>query len=329
MNALICVLFHSSVIQLLLLSFVRCEYRKLSDTLTDIADNREKIVKIFRKVSTLNILLKNYDQPEGILNSLGNVFQLGEQSFVVFNLKSEKSYSEWMKNCREFKDDKFVRSAYYERLYQKPHQAPKLKLAFSSFEDSERREKGLSDDLIDPQASIASQPVVRSGSLSESFANSLDSWFSYRKAGFILFCTFSALELYLGCLLSRSGTFLFIIDSEKENTTLRELCDVLNASWKASTNPKLSVLIFSEIYVLNPFEIDGTTKSFGTLVKLSDEEIKQDFRNLNRYPMNVDLFYSAYSITRNESFTGKLDSFRGPDVKVASFIEEQMNVSSN
>lgn len=319
MKALICVLIFSSVIRILLSSFC-CEQMEPPGILTSIADNREKIERIFRKVSTLNILLKSYDQPEGILQSLGEIFKLGELSFVVFNFESEVARREWKKNCQEFKDDPELKTTYYEMFYQKSRK----KILDSKYNHFEA-------DSMDPQVSPAHQPSEAVRSVSDSFANILDSWSSFRKGGFILFCSFEELSLFLGCLMNRSGTFLFIINSVEDNRTLQELCVILNTSWKSSTNLKLFVLIFNEIYSLNPFEIDKATQTFGILETFSgkDEIKKHSFRNLNRYPMNVDMFYSAYSVTRGENFTGKLNTFRGPDVKVAEFIEEQMNISGN
>lgn len=321
---LICVfLLYSSVIQILLPSFVFCKLQQQLDVLADIAQNHGKIANIFRQVSTLNILLKNYEQPEGMLHSLRNIFKFGEQSFVVFNFESEKSHGQWLKYCKKFKDEPKVRIAYYERLYKKLYEPLTVKLSLTSGEEK-------SEDFIDSQGSIPFQSDEGNYSLPESVANSFDNWFSFRNAGFILICPYNVLDIYLGCVISRSGTYLFIIDS-KEHPSLNELCNVLNSSWKSSTNSKLFVLFFNEIYILNPFKINEKTQTFGILEKLSsDKEIKRDFKNLNRYPMSVDLFESAYSIiSKKQNFSGRLESFRGPDVKVAEFIEEQMNVSSN
>lgn len=298
-----------------------------SDILLDIGKNEAKIEKIFEKVSTLNVLLKNYEQPEGIVQLLENIFEFGLQTFVVFNFASEEHYESWIQHCRIYRNESSWRVLYHERFYQKTHNSSSFKNHLQYFDDFEPNASLFPEDSIDPQS-----PVATAGDqLPESFADSLDRWYTFRAAGYILFCPFKALELFLGCLVNRSGTFLFIIekDSEKENQ-LENVAAILKRAWIATANLKLFVLIFRELYVVNPFEIDGETKSFGVLEKFSSEGLQQEFKDLKKYPMKIELFNSAYSVPRDEKiFSGKLNSFYGPDIQVARFIEEQMNVSSN
>lgn len=319
MKVLICVLF--------LFSFVLGKFLKPSEVLIDIGENREKIVRIFNKVSTLNVLLKNYEQPEGIVQLLETIFQFGHQSFVIFNFSESESYAEWIEHCKIFRNDSSIRTIYYERFYHKTHERQKPKRNLDFFEDFEPDIKLLHEDSIDPQSPIASSPIR----LQESFAEGLDKWFTYRQSGFVLISTFDALDVYLGCLLNRGGTFLIIIekDSYDDEKHLENVSMLLKKAWRVSTNLKLFVLISREVYILNPFVIDANTKSFGMLEKLPDEEVSQEWKDLNGYPMSVEIFESAYSVPSEGNFTGKLDSFRGPDVEVARFIQQQMNVSSN
>lgn len=320
MKVLVCALIFSS--------FAFSKFLKPSEILIDIGDNREKIVRIFSKVSTLNVLLKNYEQPEGIVQLLETIFQFGHQSFVIFNFAERQSHTEWIEHCKIFRNDSSIRTMYYERLYQKTHEPQEQKRRkLDFFEDFEPDMKLLHEDSIDPQSPIASS----SGRLQESFAEGLDKWFTFRHSGFILISTFDALDVYLGCLFNRAGTFLVVIernsyDNEKH---LENVAELLKKAWKVSTNLKLFVLISREVYILNPFVIDENSKSFGMLEKLPDKEFSRGCKDLNGYPMNVEIFTSAYSIPSEGNFTGKLDSFRGPDVEVARFIQQQMNVSSN
>jgi hypothetical protein len=319
MKVFICVLFLSGL--------AYSKFLKPSEILIDIGENREKIVKIFGKVSTLNVLLKNYEQPEGIVKLLESIFPFGHQSFVVFNFAEEESYTEWLEHCKAFQNDSSIRTMYYERLYQKTHEPQKQKRNLNFFEDFEPDMGLLDEDSIDPQSPIASSPVR----LQESFAEGLDRWFTFRHSGFILFSTFDALNVYLGCLLNRAGTFLIIVERDSYNVDshLENVAELLKKAWKVSANLKLFVLISREVYILNPFMIDENSKSFGMLEKLPDSEVNRGCKGLNGYPMNVEIFTSAYSVPSEGNFTGKLDSFRGPDVEVARFIQQQMNTSSN
>lgn len=300
MKVLVCVLFFASCAQ--------CKFLKESEVMLDIiGEKREQIVDIFQNVSTLSIFLKNYEQPKGLAQFLESIF--GAMSFSVNNFSDEETYKEWIENCRAFKNNTAAKTAYYERLFLKSHDP--------TSKDSE--------STADPINAIPTSKEI----LQESFAERLDRWFTFRKSGFILFCPFTALELYLGCLLNRGGTFLFIIEenSEKGNQ-IKDVAEILRRAWQSSTNLKLFVLIYRELYVLNPFAIDDTSNRFGVLEKLSNRAINRNFRTFNDYPMNIELFYSAYSVTKGKNFTGKLDMYFGPDAEVARFIQSQLNVSS-
>jgi hypothetical protein len=188
------------------------------------------------------------------------------------------------------------------------------------FEDFE---PDIDEDSMDPQSPLASAPKR----LSESFAEGLDRWFTFKHAGFVVFSTFELVEVYLGCLLNRAGTFLIIVEKESHEKHLENVEALLKKAWKVSENLKVFLLIEREVFALNPFAIAGG-ESFGILEKLPDGEVNREYRNFNGYPINVEIFASAYSVPRG-NFTGKLESFHGPDVEVARFIQQQMNVTSN
>lgn len=319
MKVPICVLFLSS--------FVCSKFLKSSEIIFDIGENRQKIVNIFENVLTLNVLLKNFEQPEGIVQLLENIFQLGNQSFVIFNFSEQESYLEWLEHCRIFRNDSSIRTTYYERFYHKAHEPQEQKRTMEFFDDFEPDIGAVDEISVDPQSPLASEPVK----LPESFAASLDRWFTFRHSGFILFSTFDALDVYLGCLFNRAGTFLIIIEKSSHDSDkhLENVGFLLKKAWKISANLKLFVLISREIFVLNPFVIDESNKSYGMLQKLPDAKVNRECKYLNGYPMNVEIFMSAYSNPSEGNFTGKLDSFQGPDVEAARFIQQQMKVSSN
>jgi hypothetical protein len=317
MRGFVCVLIFSS--------FAHSELLLVPDNGFDIGDNGEKIVKIFERVSTLNVLLKNYEQelPEGIERWLENIFDFGLHTFIIFSFVHERKHREWMELCRNFADFG-IRTQYHERFYRKWHATDSENSRLNAgFGDYTLFELEANEETMDPQAHVPPSPTK----LHESFADDIDRWLTLRQSGFIVFCTFDEFELYLGCLVNRGGTFLFVITQSSPTTTIDDVTALLKRSWKASTNMRLFVLIFDDVYFHNPFAFDDNTRSFGA-VEISDGEIQDEFRNLNAYSLNVEIFPSAYTIPKRE-FDGKLDSFVGPDINVAHFIEERLNVSSN
>jgi hypothetical protein len=307
----------------LLSSFVRSDFLTPQATPIDYGENQKKIVKIFEKVSTLNILAKNYEQPEGIARWLEEIFDFGLHTFVIFNFWNDdgNDYDEWLENCRRFRNTS-VKTLYYERLYRKSHDLNQEKRFHNMFDDYDMEDE---EHNMDPHAHIVTSHIT----LHESFTDIMDRWLTYRHSGFIVFCSFDVLELYLGCLVNRAGTFLFIIDkNDKTEGKLNNIFLILKEIWKNSPNLNLFVLIYGEIYALDPFAFDEEQQSFGVLDKLSDDEIQHDLRNLNLYNLNVEIFQSAYSNFAGV-FNGRLESFVGPDVNVALFLQKQLNVSSN
>jgi hypothetical protein len=313
MSALVCVLIFSS--------FAHSEFLVAPDNGFNIGDNVGKIVKIFEKVSTLNVLLKkNCEQPEGIARWLENTFDFGLHTFVIFSFLHEHEHGKWMEHCRNFADFS-IRTQYHERFYRKWHAPDSDDSRLNAFGDLFELEAN--EQTMDPQAHIPPSPKK----LHEHFADDIDRWFTYRQSGFIVFSSFDEFEVLLGCLVNRGGTFLFVITQSSSTTTIDDVTALLKKSWKASTNMRLFVLIFDDIYFHNPFAFDESTRSFGA-VEISDGDIQHEFKNLNSYSLNVEIFPSAYTIPKRE-FDGKLESFVGPDINVAHFIEERLNVSSN
>ena len=311
---------------LFFMNLAHSKFLKPSEILVDIGQNQKKIVQIFDQVSTLSILLKNYEQPEGLVHLLENIFHFGHQSFVIFNFAEQESFREWLEHCKIFQNDSLIRTMYYERFYQKTHEPSKRRRTLEFFDDFEPDLSDLDEDTFDPQSPLAPGPTR----LHEKFAEGLDRWFTFQHSGFVLFSTLDELTVVLGCLLNRAGTFLVIVKKDSyDEKHLENVTELLKKIWNVSANRKVFVLIAREVYILNPFVIDENTKSFGILEKLPDGKVNRECKDLNGYRMNVEIFTSAYSIPNEKNFTGKLNSFRGPDVEVARFLQQQMNVSSN
>lgn len=310
---------------LLLASLAHSKFLMSVDVLIDIGQHRERIVEIFDKVSTLSVFVKDRENPNGLLELLRGVFGCEGKSFAVYGFSHNESYREWKQHCRAFQNDTNSRMMYAERYYQKTHGPTSHDRKLDYFEDLEPHIKSNIDDSVDAQSPLASAPPR----LPESFAVSRDRWLTFRKSGFVLLCTPDELELYLGCLLNRAGTFLFILAGNVNSERHQDISASFKKAWKTCANLKVFVLISGELLVLNPFGIDGHSERFGMLEKLPDAKVVRKLRSLSAHPMNVEIFNSAYSFPNGTKFTGGLDSFIGPDVEVARFIQEQMNVSSN
>lgn len=286
-------------------------------------ENSNKIRKIFEKTSSINVLLKNYEQPEGMINMLENIFgEKANKSFVVFSFPSETRRREWLDECGVFLSNPNLKVAYLERVYQKSYASLNPEKGLKFEEEFEHEPDPLA--IQNPAASIQVQ---------EKFAKGLDKWRKFHYSGHIIFSTLYALEFHIGCLINRSGTFLFIIDN-LINVTRKYYLDMIESTfrkaWTNNANLKLHILINKEIFTFNPFEWNNDDKNYGLIEIFNEKNILLDenVKDLNGYPLNIEMFWSVFSVSTDNFKTLNFNNYRGPDSDVAKMIVERMNATS-
>lgn len=284
--------------------------------------NYDKIKSIFKTTQIINLLLKNFEQSEGMIEQLNSVFGSVEKTFVVFNFQNNEKVSEWSEQCEQFSEDHRHRTLYYERLYKKTHEPFPSSSDFMNDND-DNLENLPNEDYMDPQARAWTKSLTP---MHEQFTDGLDLWYTFRYSGYILFVTRNMLQHFISCLVNRSGKFLVVIeDTENNSNDTEEISKVLKNSWKLNGNLNVYVLNHRSVYHYSPFAIQN--KDFGLLKQFEMNDNLETFRNLNGYEFYVELFNSAYSVS-NGTQTIHLNSFYGPDVSVAELIQKQMNVTS-
>lgn len=109
MNLLICINF----IVILLVSLIQCErnFHQLSEGDADLLkDNEEKIRNIFRKHSTINVLVSSHGN---LITSLRRL--LPQHSFVTYGFLTHDEHDKWISACQNFCYNLTMRFRYYER----------------------------------------------------------------------------------------------------------------------------------------------------------------------------------------------------------------------
>lgn len=259
---------------------------------------------------------------------MGDFLNIDHKIYVVFNFVKEPNhqwnYHNWIEHCKVYQKDFINKIFFYERQYQRTHPTDPL-IIKNNMEYYEGFESTKTDTVR------AKEELQVADQLPEDFYQSLDRWFKFETFGYIVFCSFDVLELHIGCLVKRAGTFLFVVDF-LQILDLKDVAIVLKNAWKKTQNLNIFVFIHDAIYTFNPFQIDNVTRDYGVLVKVVNGfRVKRNLKDLSKYPLRVEIFNSAYSVeiqTNSNNFSGRLDSFYGPDVRTALFIEEQMNASS-
>ena len=286
--------------------------------------NYDKIKSIFKTTQIINLLLKNHEQSEGMIEQLKSIFGSSEKTFVVFNFQGNEKGTEWSEQCVQFSEDHRHKTLYYERLYQKTHDLfPSSSHSDSINDNDDALENSPDEDNIDSQAPAWAKSLTP---MLEQFTDGLDLWYTFRYSGYILFATRNMLQHFISCLVNRSGKFLVVIEDSQDNSNdTEEITKVLKNSWKSNGNLNVYVLNHRSVYHYSPFAFED--KDFGLLKQFEINDNMENFRNLNGYEFYVELFNSAYSVP-NGTQTIHLNSFYGPDVSVAELIQKQMNVTS-
>lgn len=288
------------------------------------SENYEKIREIFHKSSIVSVLLRNYEQPEGVISWLEmDVFGKKNKTFVVFNFASFNKHEEWIDSCIEYLQDPSRKTTYYERVYQKTN--PKIERISNLhiFDDFEPE--------ADPQAPVINAITMEKNQ--EKFANGLDKWWKFSYGGYILFCQLDTLDFYVGCLVNRAGTFLIIIDEDigvESESFMTALNATFHKSWRSTNNLKLHILIDKKVFTFNPFErtrVNGTSL-FGAVKLFENLMTEDELKRINGYPLFIDIFWSAFSISTSNFTSYELKSFKGPDIDVTRMIGKQINATS-
>jgi hypothetical protein len=262
----------------------------------NIGDNHERIRKVFGHCSTLSVLLKSFDQPEGIINWLEGIFHPGEMSFVVFNVANRSDYSNLLEQCQLFHSDASVKIAYHERVIKKTY----------NYEESD----------VSLDGSQSGKKVK------ERFARYFDKWRIFKDEGYLLFVTFETLEDFILCLCHRYGTFLIIIESPvtDENYT-KSLTDIFLKAWLIFGNFQIYILVNQQLFAYNPYKSVGN--SFGAIKLFGELYTDDDVTHINGYEMKVEIFWSTYSLI----FGNSLQTYKGPDIDVTRMIAHRLNAT--
>lgn len=321
MNLLICINF----IVVFILPLLTCEkvihQAWKEDTIDLLTINSEKIKNIFRKQSTINVLVFDHDN---LITSLRQL--LPQHSFVIFGFSRHDDYDKWFQTCRNFCYNLTLRNLYYEK---------NIKIYYSNLTSK-------AVTMTENSETISSVPSDSSEFFLE-FCDQLDLWFTFRMSGYVLMTSIDEFELKVCCLLNRRGTFLFIIQPNddddgltKSEVNLERILSTLRYMWDVISNLKIFILYERQIYIFNPFVTDNADRKLhGKLEMCIDDDCSfVSLRKFNRYPLKVEIFPSAYSVfeppSTNDSKAAatNIHSYHGPDVEVAHFIQRQMDVTS-
>lgn len=153
------------------------------------------------------------------------------------------------------------------------------------------------------------------------------------KNDFIIFTTFRAIESALKCIVHPLTRFLIIVtDVSAKSTSITEknLTRMLNKTWTDNGALKvfISTLNSSIVHTFNPFHrnIDGFGKLNSFENYTFDDDGGRDMKQINGYPLHMELFTSTYSISKIKP-PKDFSDFYGPDINVAKVTGKLWNAT--
>lgn len=128
------------------------------------------------------------------------------------------------------------------------------------------------------------------------------------------------------CFVNSFGTFLIIVTDNKTTFSDDELMDMLSKTWTVNGALKVFLSMNDNVYSFDPFH-RNPNGLFGKLNSFSDPSDNQKLKNMNGYPMKVEMFSATFTYTTVKQPL-RVDDFTGPDVNAALFIRDQLNATS-
>lgn len=148
--------------------------------------------------------------------------------------------------------------------------------------------------------------------------------------GNIIFSDFKNFNWSMDCFVNSLGIFVFIIDDriDKEVKNTELIFQKLFSTWKTLGAIKIFILYNGEILCFNPFLWNESTEEYGAMFNFNNKLNRIDFRDLNGYPMRIDIFESTYSVGGYHGNSGNLNYFQGTDIEILRALMKSMNFTS-
>jgi len=145
---------------------------------------------------------------------------------------------------------------------------------------------------------------------------------------FLIFTPSKFIASILKCIVQPMSRYLIIVTTMPTSET-SSITHMLNRTWIDNGALKIFILLYDKVITFNPFHRNGDG-SFGKLntFAVSFESSQTGFKNLNGYPLRVELFPATYTMARVKGIGKSVDDFHGPDSDVAKTMKEVLNATS-
>lgn len=145
---------------------------------------------------------------------------------------------------------------------------------------------------------------------------------------FLIFTPSKFIASILKCIVQPMSRYLIIVTTMPILET-SSITHMLNSTWIDNGALKIFILLYDKVITFNPFHRndDGSFGKLNTFV-VSFESSETGFKNLNGYPLRVEIFVGPYTMAKIKGVTKTIDDFHGPDADVAKTVKEVLNATS-
>lgn len=150
-------------------------------------------------------------------------------------------------------------------------------------------------------------------------------WKQSPKAGYIIQTNWNNLRILMDCLINSLGTFLFIVNDENNNENYRKnISQNFRNAWRNIGAYDIYILIDNQIIAYDPFLANNRKAFHGSIISYADKKVDL-FKNLNMYPLRIEIIQSTYSVLKFNKSDSKLINYEGADIEIVNVLKNVMN----
>lgn len=149
-------------------------------------------------------------------------------------------------------------------------------------------------------------------------------WKQSSKAGYIIETNWNNLRILMDCLINSLGIFIFIVNDKNNENYRKNISQNFRNAWRNIGAYDIYILIENQIIAYDPF-LSNNRKSFhGSIISYADKKIDL-FKDLNMYPLRMEIIQSTYSVLKLNKSDSKLINYEGADIEIVNVLKRSMN----
>lgn len=161
--------------------------------------------------------------------------------------------------------------------------------------------------------------------------NSLDlikiqnQWKQSPKTGYIIETNWNNLRLLMDCLINSLGIFVFVVNDKNNNENFhKNISQNFQNAWKNIGAYDIYILNNNQIIAYDPFLVNNRKAFHGSIISYADKKVDL-FKNLNLYPLRMEIIQSTYSVLKFNKSDSKLINYEGADIEIVNVLKNSMN----